>query len=198
MFDLYGVYKNQESKFQEFLSIVGGEGISLIDTIQYKEIDVPVNVYEVGIGGKVISKEIQKLLVIPNFIIRSIKLFPNQLSEGTFKTLAIVFYLITDTSRLLILEEPEVCIHHGLLDSVLELIKEYAREKQIIISTHSDFVLDGLDPENVFVVRNDPKKGTIIKHIPDALSARDYRALKEYLKESGNLGEYWRHGDLEK
>jgi ABC-type lipoprotein export system ATPase subunit len=198
MFDLYGAYKNPKSKFKEFLSIVGKEGIGLIDNIKYDEIEVPTNIYEVGIGGKLISKEIKRLLVIPNFIIRSFKLSPNQLSEGTFKTLAIVFYLVTDTSRLLILEEPEVCIHHGLLASILELIKEFAREKQIIISTHSDFVLDGLDPENVFVVRNDPQKGTTIKHIPDALSARDYRALKEYLKESGNLGEYWRHGELEK
>jgi len=198
MLDLYGAYKNPKSKFQEFLSIVGNEGIGLIDSIKYDEIEVPTNVYEVGIGGKVSSKEIKKLLVVPNFIVRSFKLSPNQLSEGTFKTLAIIFYLVTDTSRLLILEEPEVCIHHGLLASILELIKEFASEKQIIISTHSDFVLDELDPENVFIVSNDPKNGTTIKHIPDALSARDYRALKEYLKESGNLGEYWRHGELEK
>jgi predicted ATP-dependent endonuclease of OLD family len=198
MFDLYSAFKNPNSKFQEFLSIVGNEGIGLIDTINYDEIEVPTNEYAVGIGGKVISKGINKLLVIPNFIINSFKLSPNQLSEGTFKTLAIVFYLITDTSRLLIIEEPEVCIHHGLLASILELIKEFSYEKQIIISTHSDFVLDELDPENVFIVKNNPKSGTSIKHIPDALSVRDYKALKDYLQESGNLGEYWRHGELEK
>jgi predicted ATPase len=78
------------------------------------------------------------------------------------------------------------------------LIKEFSYEKQIIISTHSDFVLDELDPENVFIVKNNPKSGTSIKHIPDALSVRDYKALKDYLQESGNLGEYWRHGELEK
>lgn len=198
MYDLYYAFKNPNSKFHEFLSIVGNEGIGLIDTINYDEIVVPTNEYAVGIGGKVISKENNKLLVIPNFIINSFKLSPNQLSEGTFKTLAIVFYLVTDTSRLLILEEPEVCIHHGLLASILELIKEFSYEKQIIISTHSDFVLDELKPENVFIVKNNPKSGTSIKHIPDALSARDYKALKEYLKEFGNLGEYWRHGELEK
>jgi predicted ATPase len=198
MFDLYWAYKNPKSKFKEFLSIVGNQGIGLIDTIQYLEIKVPTNVYEVGVGGNVISKEIEKLLVIPNFLVQTIKLSPNQLSEGTFKTLAVIFYLVTDTSKLLILEEPEVCIHHGLLSSILELIKEFTREKQIIISTHSDFVLDGLDPENVFIVRNDIQKGTTIKHIPEDLSASDYRALKVYLETSGNLGEYWRHGDLEK
>lgn len=198
MYDLYLASKNPKSKFQEFLSIVGSDGIGLIDTIKYEEIEVPSNVYQVGIGGNVYSKEIKKFLVIPNFIVRSAKLSPNQLSEGTFKTLAIVFYLITDTSKLLILEEPEVCIHHGLLASILELVKVFALKKQIIISTHSDFILDGLEPENVFVVKNETTKKTIIKHIPNTLSAKDYKALKEYLKESGNLGEYWRHGDLEK
>lgn len=198
MFDLYNAYKNPNSKFQEYLSIVGNEGLGLINSISYIEIEVPTNEYAVGLGGKVISKENNKLLVIPNFIIGDLKLSPNQLSEGTFKTLAIVFYLITDASRFLIIEEPEVCIHHGLLTSILELIKEFSYEKQIIISTHSDFVLDEMKPENVFIVKFNPKSGTSIKHIPDALSARDYRALKIYLKETGNLGEYWRHGELEK
>ncbi len=57
----------------------------------------------------------------------------------------------------MILEEPEVCIHHGLLDSILDLILESSEKKQIIISTHSDFVLDKLDPENVFMVTNNRK-----------------------------------------
>jgi energy-coupling factor transporter ATP-binding protein EcfA2 len=195
--DLYFETKNPGGKFQEFLSIVGQDGIGLIDNVEFVEIKVPTNEYEVGLGGKVISKERNKLLVVPNFMIGSFKLSPNQLSEGTFKTLAIVFYLVTDKSKLLILEEPEVCVHHGLLASILELIKEASNEKQIIISTHSDFVLDELDPENVYIVRNDKKRGSLIKHIPKALSARDYKVLKDYLRESGNLGEYWRHGELE-
>ncbi len=198
MYDLYLAYKNPQSKFQEFLSIVGNEGMGLIDTIEYKEIDVPSNVYQVGTGGKLITKEMKKLLVIPNFIIHSTKLSPSQLSEGTFKTLAMVFYLINNNCSMLILEEPEVCIHHGLLASILELVKESSQDRQIIISTHSDYVLDELDPMNVYVVRNDARRGTIIKHIKDSLSAREYKALKDYLNTTGNLGEYWRNGDLEK
>jgi predicted ATP-dependent endonuclease of OLD family len=197
MRDLYFSNKNDNEKFQEFLSIVGNDGVGLIDTIEYQEIEVPTNAYEVGIGGKLIAKETKKILVIPNFIINSIKLSPNQLSEGTFKTLAIVFYLVTDPCQLLILEEPEVCIHHGLLDSILDLIIETSEKKQIIISTHSDYVLDKMDPENVFMVTNDRKNGTKIKHIPYSMSKKEFSALKDYLKESGNLGEYWRQGGLD-
>lgn len=198
MYDLYSAYKNNKTEFEEFKSVVGNKGIGLVDTIEYDEIDVPSSVYQVIAGGRVIQREVKKLLVIPNIVIGGLKLSPNQLSEGTFKTLAILFYIITDKSRLLLLEEPEVCIHHGLLASIVEIIKEFSRMKQIIISTHSDYVLDALDPTNVFVTKLDPHKGTMVKHVPNSMSVREYKALKDYLDNFGNLGEYWRHGELER
>lgn len=198
MYDLYLTYKNHPQKFQEYMSIVGKEGIGLVDDIKYREIKTQSREYEVYTGGKFVKREVTNFLIIPTFVVQKTKLSPNQLSEGTFKTLAILFYLITDQSTLLLLEEPEVCIHHGLLASILQLIKDFSADKQIVISTHSDFVLDGLEPSNVFVVKYQPEKGTIIKHVPRALSMREFKALKEYLNNYGNLGEYWRHGDLER
>lgn len=198
MYDLYLTYKNNVRRFQEYLSIVGKNGIGLIDGIRYQEVKAPSRQYEVYAGGKFVKKEVNNYLIIPTFVVQGIKLSPNQLSEGTFKTLAVVFYLVTDQSQLLLLEEPEVCVHHGLLASILQLIKDFSHEKQIIISTHSDYVLDGLDPSNVFLVKNESVKGTTISHVPHSMSVREYKALKEYLNSYGNLGEYWRHGDLEK
>jgi ABC-type lipoprotein export system ATPase subunit len=197
MYDLYSAYKSKTNEFKEFLSLVGSDGISLVDDIKYDEIDVPPAIFKGVKGGRVVQRKVKRLLVIPNFIIQGTRLSPSQLSEGTFKTLAILFYIITDKSQLLLLEEPEACIHHGLLASIVEIIKDFSRKKQIIISTHSDFVLDALDPSNIFIVRNDPEKGTVVKHVPSAMSAREYKTLKEYLDNFGNLGEYWRHGELE-
>ncbi|HND50123.1 MAG TPA: hypothetical protein PLL95_16270, partial [Anaerolineales bacterium] len=82
--------------------------------------------------------------------------------------------------------------------SIVELIKAFSQKKQIILSTHSDFVLDEIEPENVFVVRFENQKGTIVKNIVNSMSVRDLKALKNYLETSGNLGEYWKYGDLEK
>jgi predicted ATPase len=96
-----------------------------------------------------------------------------------------------------LLEEPEVCVHHGLLSSILDIIKAFSRRKQIVISTHSDFVLDALAPDNVFVVRRSASKGTTVARVSEKMTVRQYQSLKKYLMESGNLGEYWRHGDLE-
>lgn len=198
LYDVYSVYKNKSEEFDEFMSIVGRDGIGLVDNFEFNEVDVPSSFYQVFTGGRLLQKEIKKNLVIPNLTIKSVRLSPNQLSEGTFKTLGIIFYLITDKSSLLLIEEPEVCVHHGLLASIVELIKAFSQKKQIILSTHSDFVLDEIEPENVFVVRFENQKGTIVKNIVNSMSVRDLKALKNYLETSGNLGEYWKYGDLEK
>jgi predicted ATPase len=136
-------------------------------------------------------------LVVPSFQISENQLSPSQLSEGTFKTLALVFYLVTDKSQILMLEEPEVCVHHGLLSSIVELIKVYSNDKQILISTHSDAVLDKLDIDNVFKVMRDGDKGTVVSSIRKNLKGSELTALKEYLANEGSLGEFWKHGDLE-
>ena len=143
------------------------------------------------------NENVEKILVIPQFNIGKNELSPNQLSEGTFKTITLLFYLITEASKVLLVEEPEVCVHHGLLSSIIELIKTYSRDKQIVLSTHSDFVLDEVNPENVYKVTNLPLKGTKVSHVPKSMSRLELAALREYLEVEGNLGEYWRHGGLE-
>jgi len=121
-------------------------------------------------------------------------LSPNQLSEGTFKTLALLFHVITEDSTLLLIEEPEVCVHHGLLASILELVKSYSSQKQMILSTHSDYVLDRVKPENVYRVTHGAEEGTVVRHIRKTMTVREFAALRQYLETEGNLGEYWREG----
>ena len=85
-------------------------------------------------------------------------------------------------------------MHHGLLSSILELIKTQSKYKQIIISTHSDYVLDKLKPENIVLIKKDKVNGTIANSLSKSLSKNEFSALKKYLKLSGNLGEYWKEG----
>ena len=132
-------------------------------------------------------------MIIPTVQVGSSQLSFNQLSEGTLRTMAMLFYIVTDKSELLLLEEPEVCVHHGLLNSVVQIIKEYGRTKQIIFSTHSEIVVDSLRPEQVLIVDKHKTKGTTVAHIPDKMSQAGFAALKKYLSTAGNLGEYWRH-----
>jgi len=196
IYDLYISWKHDPNAIAKFLDVIGDAGIALIDKIHFDEIPLPSNVVEVRSGGKTERRERTKLVVVPTFKIDGNTLSPHQLSEGTFKTLALLFYVLTDDSQLLLIEEPEVCIHHGLLNSIISLIKEESREKQIIISTHSDYVLDQLAPENVVLIDRKPNNGTKAKQINKALSKTNFKALKQYLEEAGNLGEYWREGGL--
>jgi len=197
LFDLYNSRKYSKARYHQFIDIIGPNGIGLVDEISFNEISTSSVQHSVRIGGTVTERRKQNILVIPQFKIGQNTLSPNQLSEGTFKTITLLFYLITEPSQLLLIEEPEVCVHHGLLSSILELIKTYANDKQIVISTHSDFVLDMVQPENVYAVTNIPQEGTKVQHIPKRLSRNELEALREYLQTEGNLGEYWRAGGLE-
>lgn len=195
--DLYRSFKAQDTQYERYLSTVDKNGIGLIDDLTFVEADMPASSYEVQSGGRIKRIERSRLLVVPSISVDGHKLSPNQLSEGTFKTLALLFYVMTDESRVLLLEEPEVCIHHGLLSSVMELIRQQSKTKQIVISTHSDFVLDHLLPENVILVDKTPTQGTRARLLKKSLSKSDYKALRTYLEESGNLGEYWKEGGLD-
>ncbi|MGV8171687.1 MAG: AAA family ATPase [Candidatus Woesearchaeota archaeon] len=195
--DLYKSFKSNNTTYKRYLNTVNKSGLGLIDSIKFDEVTVPSSSYKVRAGGKIKRIENNRLLIVPSFTISNITLSPNQLSEGTFKTLALVYYILNDDSNLLLVEEPEVCIHHGLLNSLIELIKSQSKTKQIIFSTHSDYVLEHVNPEELVFISKSTEGDTIAKHLPKALSKNEYKALKKYLDESGNLGDYWRSGGLD-
>jgi AAA15 family ATPase/GTPase len=197
IYDLYSTFKNDKKSYRRYIDTVSQNGIGLIDGIDFFEHNMPSSSYEIKSGGKIKTIVRNKNIIIPSIKLDNKTLSPNQLSEGTFKTLALVFYILNDKSELLLIEEPEVCVHHGLLSSIIELIKIQSKQKQIFISTHSDYVLDKLLPENILLVNKDGIKGTFSKSLTKALTKNEYSALKEYLNESGNLGEYWKEGGFE-
>jgi hypothetical protein len=197
LYDLYQEHRNKSDSYKEFKDLVGPAGIGLVEEIDFNEIITSSSNYSVMTGGKVKKSEKNNLLVVPSFKISGSHLSPSQLSEGTFKTLALIFYLVTDESPILLLEEPEVCVHHGLLTSIVELIQIYSKNKQILISTHSDAVLDKLDLDNVFKVKMVNGEGTVVSSIRKNMKSAELRALKDYLANEGSLGEFWKHGDLE-
>jgi ABC-type lipoprotein export system ATPase subunit len=197
---LYSMYSAQKADlkhgYSQFIDIVGPSGLQLIDGLTFREVRTSSVDYSVRVGGKIERRKRNRLIVIPQFKIGKQRLSPNQLSEGTFKTLALLFHIITDEGTALLIEEPEVCVHQGLLSSILELIKSFSDKKQMILSTHSDYVLDHVKPENVYRVTFERQSGTVVRHISESMTSKEYSALREYLSREGNLGEYWREGGL--
>lgn len=197
LYDIYSARKGASAeKYEQFMDIVGPSGLGLISGLSFREILTSSIDHTVSVGGKIEKRPKRKTLVVPQFRIGRQRLSPNQLSEGTFKTLALLFHVIISESTAVLIEEPEVCVHHGLLASILELIKSYSDQKQIILSTHSDYVLDRVSPDNVFRVTNNKARGTEVNHIPKSMTVKEMNALRRYLDTEGNLGEFWREGGL--
>src|SRR5262249_26786726 len=165
--------------YNQYMSIVGNKGIALVDEIRWRMVKAPKRNFRVRAGGAVVTETRDQSIVIPTMVVRGVRLAPNQLSEGTFRSLAIIFNLLSAKGDLVLLEEPEVCVHHGLLSSIVEIMKNCSAKRQVIFSTHSDFVLDALYPESVQIVRYSPHSGTTVRKLPDAMSSRDFTALKE-------------------
>ncbi|MEM8525521.1 MAG: ATP-binding protein [Bacteroidota bacterium] len=178
--ELYKSFQNNHEIFQQYLFLVGKEGLGLVEEINFNVQQFP----NASFGNKIV--------VTPSILIDGISMSFNQLSDGTFRTLALVFYVISDENEILLIEEPEVSVHHGLLLSIMELIKQESKRKQIVVSTHSDLVLDRVTPENVLLVSKDTEEGTLVKPLNKNMSENEYESLKEYLETEGNLGEYWR------
>lgn len=195
MYELYRTFKSKPDIFNLFLNTVGNQGMQIIEDFSFIEHEIPSSSYKVRAGGRIDKIDKIRKIVVPSVVIDELNLSPNQLSEGTFKTLALVFYIINDHSQLLLIEEPEVCVHHGLLNSIIELIQICSKDKQIIISTHSDYVLDKLSPDNILLVKKN--KGTKANNLTKSLTKNDYKVLKEYLEKTGNLGEYWKEGGFD-
>ncbi|WP_345956729.1 AAA family ATPase [Pseudomonas fulva] len=195
LFDLYTAHRDQTEDYQDYCAIVGADGLNLIDRIEFHAIETSSSIYKVSVGGRITTREKKNNLIIPNFIIFGNSLSPSQLSEGTFKALALIFYVMTNHGSMLLIEEPEVCVHHGLLSSIVELIQTYSREKQIVISTHSDQLLDHIPVESVFKTLRS-EETTTVSNIKKDMDPEELSALRNYLKNEGGLGQYWKHGEL--
>ena len=112
---------------------------------------------------------------------------PANISDGTLRILAFITALYSGTS-LAVFEEPENCIHPHLLESLIDLIRR--APCQVVITTHSPYLLDHVEPEEVFVVE---KVGTetVIKRLTDM---KELKAVRKWLEEGGTLGEAWYSG----
>lgn len=195
LYDLYLLRKTDPTLYHEYEMFVSTKMLGLVSRLSWKPVRLSSNTVEIKSGGSIKKVRQYKTLVIPKVQIGTSHITFNQLSEGTFKTLALIFYIMTDKGSCLLIEEPEVCIHHGLLRRILSTIKAHSKQRQVIFSTHSDLVLDTISINEVFVV--DMKKSiTKVSSLSDWAGKDGISALNAYLNETGTLGDYWRSGGL--
>ena len=94
-----------------------------------------------------------------------------QFSDGTLRLIGLLFAII-DSSSIVILEEPEINLHSGIIVQLPEFIAKIQRSKkgarQVIITTHSYEILSspGIAPDEVIVLQNTPE-GTTVKKVSE-------------------------------
>ena len=114
-----------------------------------------------------------------------------RISDGTLKFLALLAALFHPKSPpLMCIEEPELGLHPDALQMVAEVLVEASQSMQLIVTTHSDALVDALSdrPESVLVCERDFDNGTQMKHLSK-------KKLQRWL-ERYSLGELWRKGEI--
>lgn len=77
----------------------------------------------------------------------------DQESDGTLRVAALLTALLQpDPLDLIGIEEPELSVHPGMLPLLMDYIKEASDRSQIVLTTHSPYLLDLVPPEAIRVV----------------------------------------------
>ncbi|MCL5935186.1 MAG: AAA family ATPase [Firmicutes bacterium] len=113
-----------------------------------------------------------------------------RLSDGTLRFLCLLAILCHPSPPPLIcLEEPELGLHPDIIPTVADMLVEAANRTQLIVTTHSDILIDALTtyPETVIVCEKG-ETGTEMRRL-------EAKTLQKWLK-SYSLGELWRKGEI--
>lgn len=103
-----------------------------------------------------------------------------QFSDGTLRLIGFLFALI-DSNGVLLLEEPEINLHPGIVAQFPEFIAKIQRVKkggrQVFINTHSYDILsnEGIAPEEVLLLTNSPE-GTEVEVLSNVEKAKNILA----------------------
>ncbi|MBB5022859.1 AAA family ATPase [Desulfurispira natronophila] len=113
-----------------------------------------------------------------------------RLSDGTLRFLSLLAALYgPDKPSLLCIEEPELGLHPDILPAIAEILKEVSEETQLVVTTHSDIIIDALSdrPEDVIVCENRNGSTTMQRLCQEDLALW----LEKY-----SLGELWSKGEI--
>ena len=113
-----------------------------------------------------------------------------RLSDGTLRYLCLLAILCDSTPPPLVcLEEPELGLHPDILPGVAELLLEASERCQLIVTTHSDVLVDKLTetPESVVVCEKHDGQTQLKRLDKDELG----HWLERY-----SLGDLWTKGEL--
>lgn len=110
-------------------------------------------------------------------------------SDGTMKMLAYLTVLYDpEPPRFIGIEEPENFLHPRLLPELAEECRAAAERSQLLITSHSPFLLNAMRAEEVRVLYRDEQGFT------QAVRASDIQGIPEFIRAGASLGHLWMEG----
>ncbi|MCK9296458.1 MAG: AAA family ATPase [Desulfobulbaceae bacterium] len=116
--------------------------------------------------------------------------YSQQMSDGTLKVFAYLLLLEDPTPPpFLCIEEPENGLYHKLLESLAREFREHATGRkggsQVFITTHQPYLVDALEPSEVWILEKGPDGFSIIRR------ASEDETVKNLVAEGLPLGGLW-------
>jgi len=115
------------------------------------------------------------------------KLPIHMVSDGAVLSLAVLSICYQpNPPKILLLEEPENGVHHAKLKEIIDTLRDLSQKKgvQVVLTTHSPYLLDLVGPEEVRVFQKDEDGAVHSRKLSDFPDAED-------LKKHFMTGEIW-------
>jgi len=110
-------------------------------------------------------------------------------SDGTLKMLSYLTVLYDPQPPQLVgIEEPENHLHPRLLLELAEECRAASARTQLMVSSHSPFFVNGLKPEETWILYRDEKGFTQAKR------SNEIQGINEFMHAGASLGDLWTEG----
>ena len=176
------MWLEQRDKFAELASLLGADGLGLIDAIDVTQIELPPR------------QSIQEKPDASASVFSFVNFNPTggpasfsygDLSLGTRRVIRILVSMIFDGSSVLLMEQPEDAIHSGLMKKLTDLLKTNSNPLQFVLASHSADVFNRLEPGEIRLVSMTNGK-TVLR----ALTPKEMEAAKRFMEKEGALSDF--------
>ena len=179
------MWLEQRDKFTELASLLGADGLGLIDAIQVRPFEGPPRK-----SNQETPDANARVFYFVNFNptgvpARAGNFDYGELSLGTRRVIRILVSMIFDGSSVLLMEQPEDAIHSGLMKKLTDLLKTNSNPLQFILASHSSDVFNRLEPAEIRLVAITNGR-TVLR----ALTPKEIEAAKRFMEKEGALSDF--------
>ncbi len=190
---LINLWKEDADRFHELASLLGADGVNVVESIEIFQGRVLAPSSRPDGRGQPTSEGFTPVFRPSTLMGGAPGVYPfSALSVGTRRVIRIVTSMLFDKRSLMLLEHPEDSIHPGLLRKLIDLMRSYSGDTQMLFTTHSPEVLDILKPEEILLATA-PGGSTKIRRLtgPEIdrarLFLRDDGSMSDFLESEGDL-----------